>query len=86
MAGKLRPAGQPLRHLARRARLAGAQPGDAVPYNLNSSGTYADHVGIVTSIDSGGAWVVSGNFRDGVDKHRAQDAGVISGYVTPTPA
>jgi hypothetical protein len=67
-------------------KLAGVQPGDAVLYNLRSDGHFADHVGIVTTIDSGGVWVVSGNYHDGVYKHRAPDAGVISGFVSPLPA
>jgi hypothetical protein len=69
------------------------QPGDAVIYGLNSTGTYADHVAIVTSYTSGAAgpnvvngdWWVSGN--GGVvaasDQTTATGSDGISGYVTP---
>ncbi|TDV56076.1 CHAP domain-containing protein [Actinophytocola oryzae] len=63
--------------------LAGVKPGDAVLYNLNGSGTYASHVGIVTSINNGTVNVVSGNYHNTVYKHPAQEAGTISGYVHP---
>jgi alkylation response protein AidB-like acyl-CoA dehydrogenase len=69
------------------------QPGDAVIYGLNSAGTYADHVAIVTSYTSGdagpnvvnGDWWVSGN--GGVvaasDQTTATGRDGISGYVSP---
>jgi hypothetical protein len=69
------------------------QPGDAVLYGLNSAGTYADHVAIVTSFTPGdagpnvvnGDWWVSGN--GGVvaasDQTTATGSDSISGYVTP---
>lgn len=39
------------------------QPGDAILYGINSSHTYADHVGVVAS--SSGPGVVQGNFATG---------------------
>jgi hypothetical protein len=65
--------------------LTGVAQGDVVIYNLRSDGSYADHVGVVTSINgtTGAVNVVSGNYNDGVYKHNAHDAGVISGYIRP---
>jgi hypothetical protein len=69
------------------------QPGDAVVYGLNSAGTSADHVAIVSSYTSGdagpnvvnGDWWVSGN--GGVvaasDQTTATGSDSISGYATP---
>ena len=69
------------------------QPGDAVIYGLNSAGTDADHVAIVTSYTSGAAgpnvvngdWWSSGN--GGVvaasDQTTATGSDGISGYVSP---
>jgi hypothetical protein len=69
------------------------QPGDAVIYGLNSAGTYADHVAIVTSYTSGqagpdvvnGDWWVSGNGSvvAAADQTTATGSDSISGYVTP---
>jgi hypothetical protein len=69
------------------------QPGDAVVYGLNSAGTSADHVAIVTSYTSGAAgpnvvngdWWSSGN--GGVvaasDQTTATGSDGISGYASP---
>jgi hypothetical protein len=69
------------------------RPGDAVIYGLNSAGTDADHVAIVTSYTPGeagpnvvnGDWWSSGN--GGVvaanDQTTATGSDGISGYVTP---
>jgi hypothetical protein len=77
------------------------QPGDAVVYGLNSSGTYADHVGIVVSTTSGqngpnvvnGDWWSTGNGAVSPispNQTTATGSDVISGYASPvapgTPA
>jgi hypothetical protein len=69
------------------------QPGDAVIYGLNSAGTDADHVAIVTSFTSGNAgpnvvngdWWVNGNggVVAAADQTTATGSDGISGYVTP---
>jgi len=70
------------------------QPGDAVLYGLNSAGTYADHVAIVTGYTAGAAGpnVVNGDFgltsgddgvRAGTDQTTATGSDAISGYVSP---
>jgi hypothetical protein len=69
------------------------QPGDAVIYGLNSAGTSADHVAIVTSYTAGAAgpnvvngdWWVSGNGAvvAATDQTTATGTDSISGYVTP---
>jgi hypothetical protein len=69
------------------------QPGDAVIYGLNSAGTDADHVAIVTSYTSGdagpnvvnGDWWVNGNggVVAATDQTTATGSDSISGYVTP---
>ena len=69
------------------------QPGDAVVYGLNSAGTDADHVAIVTSFTSGNAgpnvvngdWWVNGNggVVAAADQTTATGSDGISGYVTP---
>jgi hypothetical protein len=35
--------------------------GDAAVFNLNSNGTWAAHVAVVTTVESGGFWAVGGN-------------------------
>jgi hypothetical protein len=69
------------------------RPGDAVIYGLNSAGTDADHVAIVTSYTPGeagpnvvnGDWWVSGNGAvvAANDQTTATGSDGISGYVTP---
>ena len=69
------------------------QPGDAVIYGLNSAGTDADHVAIVTSYTSGSGWperrqrrlVVNGNggVVAATDQTTATGSDGISGYVSP---
>ncbi len=70
------------------------QPGDAVIYGLNSAGTSADHVAIVTSYTAGDAGpnVVNGDFglssgddgvKAGTDQTTATGSDGISGYVSP---
>ncbi|HUN32825.1 MAG TPA: CHAP domain-containing protein [Trebonia sp.] len=70
------------------------QPGDAVIYGLNSSGSYADHVAIVTSYTPGDAGpnAVNGDWGTGTGNQgviaasdETTDTGTdsISGYVSP---
>ena len=69
------------------------QPGDAVIYGLNSAGSYADHVAIVTSFTAGdagpnvvnGDWWSTGNGEviAANDQTTATGSDGISGYVTP---
>jgi hypothetical protein len=69
------------------------QPGDAVVYGLNSAGTYADHVAIVTSHTAGeagpnvvnGDWWVSGNggVVAATDQTTATGTDGVSGYASP---
>jgi hypothetical protein len=79
-----------------------AQPGDVAVYGLDTSGTAAQHVAIVFSVDPGAAGpnVVNGDgsregfsvVETGTDQVRADihgDGGGLSGYVSPiavTPA
>jgi len=70
------------------------QPGDAVVFGMNSSGTYADHVAIVTSYTPGdagpnvvnGDWWSSGTNGAVVaasDETSANGTDTISGYASP---
>jgi len=68
--------------------IKGVKVGDAVVYNLNSSGTWASHVGIVTKVNTktGKITVISGN--SGVNSKYVDDRtfapdGTVSGYASP---
>jgi CHAP domain len=65
------------------------QPGDAVVYGLNSGGTSAAHVAIVTGYTAGDAGpnVVNGDFNykveAGTDQTTNGDGAALSGYTSP---
>ncbi|MBW4722171.1 CHAP domain-containing protein [Saccharothrix obliqua] len=68
--------------------IKGVKVGDAVVYNLNSGGTYASHVGIVTKVNTktGKITVISGNSGTGskyVDDRTFTPDGTVSGYASP---
>ncbi|MFD9892701.1 CHAP domain-containing protein [Amycolatopsis sp. NPDC059027] len=65
--------------------IAGVKAGDAIVYNLNSAGTHASHVGIVTAVNksTGKITVISGNYGDRVDDVTAKPGGSVSGYAGP---
>ncbi|MFC4084559.1 CHAP domain-containing protein [Amycolatopsis samaneae] len=65
--------------------ISGVKAGDAIVYNLNSAGTYAKHVGIVTAVNktTGKVTVISGNYGDRVGDTTFKPGSSISGYAAP---
>lgn len=70
------------------------QVGDAVVFDLNSSGTFASHVGLVTAVSGATVTMISGNSInpstgqiDAVSRvNMSSSGGGISGYATPLSA
>ncbi|GGS45173.1 CHAP domain-containing protein [Actinokineospora fastidiosa] len=68
--------------------IKGVKVGDAIVYNLNSSGTWASHVGIVTKVNTktGKITVISGNSGKNsmyVAERTFTPDGTVSGYASP---
>lgn len=65
--------------------------GDAVVFNLSSSGTYASHVGLVTAVNGASITMISGNSHNSADgqddiigqANLAVGSGGVSGFTDP---
>jgi hypothetical protein len=63
--------------------LSGVQVGDAVVFDLNSSGTYASHVAVVVSVGSNGIYVIAGNSGPSTNQVYKYQITSASGYSVP---